>query len=349
MKTKVAVLERPRAPLVVDETEIPPPGPGQVVARLFSSGVCHSQLHQIHGTATPVPAVLGHEATGVVEAVGKGVTHVREGDHAIVTWLPRAARPGDQRPPPVAIPWRGGQARGLVFTWAERTLAPQEYVVKIPKDAPTDVTCIIGCAVMTGCGAVLNTAKVQRGESAAVFGAGGVGLCIITAAAVAGASPIIAVDLSGEKLAFARKFGATHGVNAARTDAVEEVRRLTGGGADYAFDAIGVSKTLDQALQAARPGVGGLRSGGTAVLVGVPQGDAPIPMRDMLMGERRYIASMGGSGRPEQDFPRYRSWHMEGRLKLNELVTRRYRLEQINEAVHDLEQGKIAGRAILEF
>jgi Zn-dependent alcohol dehydrogenase len=349
MKTKIAVLERPRAPLVVDETDIPPPGPGQVVVRLFSSGVCHSQLHQIHGAATPVPAVLGHEATGVVEAAGKGVTHVREGDHVIVTWLPRAAKPGDQRPPHVAIPWRGGQARGLVFTWAERTLAPQEYVVKIPKDAPTDVTCIIGCAVMTGCGAVYNTTKVQRSESVAVFGVGGVGLCIITAAAIVGASPIIAVDLSEEKLAFARRFGATHVVNAAKTDAVKEVHRLTGSGADYAFDAIGVPKTMYQVLQAARLGGGGLRSGGAAVLVGVPEGDALIPMRDMLMGERRYMASMGGSGRPEQDFPRYLSWYLEGRLKLNEMVTRRYRLEQINEAVRDLEHGRIAGRAILEF
>lgn len=348
-KTRVAVMTAARKPLVVDEIEFPPPGDSQVMVKLFASGVCHSQLHQIHSDATRVPALLGHEATGVVEATGRGVSHVREGDHVIVTWLPRAAKPGDQRPAQVTLPWRGQQAQGMVFTWAERSLAPQEYVVKIPKNVRTDVTCIIGCAVLTGCGAAANTAKVKKGDSVAVFGVGGVGLCIVSAAAVLGGSPIIAVDLSDDKLAFAKRFGATHGVNASRTDAVEEVKRISGGGVDFAFDAIGVKATMTQILLAARPGVGGLQPGGTAVLVGVPTGTADLPLRDMLMGEKRYIASMGGSGRPERDFVTYLSWYQEGVLKLDQLVTKRYRLEQINDAVRDLEQGKIAGRSIIEY
>ena len=349
MKTRIAVLETPGQPLVVDEVDLPDPKEGQVRVKLFASGICHSQLHQIHNPATPVPTLLGHEATGVVEAVGQAVTHVKEGDHAIVTWLPRAAKPGDTSPQPIEVPWRGGVARGPVFTWAERTVAPQEYVVKIPRDVPTAVTSIVGCAVMTGCGAAYNTAQVRQGESVAVFGVGGVGLCIVSAAAVLGASPIIAVDLADEKLEFARRFGATVVVNASRTDAVEEVRKLTGGGADYAFDAIGVQETMAQVLQATRPGSFGLNSGGTSVLVGVPQGNADLPMRDLLIGERKYIASLGGSGRPETDFPRYLAWYDEGRLKLDDLVTRRYRLEQINDALRDLQEGRIAGRSIIEY
>jgi Zn-dependent alcohol dehydrogenase len=201
---------------------------------------------------------------------------------------------------------------------------------------------------MTGCGAALNTARVQKGDSVAVSGVGGVGLCIVQACANAGARPIIAVDLSEEKLAFARKFGATAGVNAANDDPIMKVRELTDGGADFAFDAIGVQMTMEQVLPMVRPGVGGLREGGTAVLVGVPQTTATLNMRD-LFSARRYVGTIGGSSRPDDDFPMYVQWFKQGKLPLDLLVTQRFRLDEINEACSALEQGKIAGRSILVF
>jgi Zn-dependent alcohol dehydrogenase len=190
---------------------------------------------------------------------------------------------------------------------------------------------------------------VRAGNSVAVFGAGGVGHTIKQAAANVGAYSVIAVDLTEEKLAFAKQFGATHGVNAAEGDPVERIRELTGGGVDFAFDAIGVAKTMEQILLAARPGVIGLRDGGTAVLVGVPHGPPPSIEARMLFGGKVYRGAPGGSSRPDRDFPMYVRWFKEGKLPLDLLVTRRYPLDQINEACAALERGEIAGRAIVEF
>jgi Zn-dependent alcohol dehydrogenase len=349
MKTRAAIHLEHKQPLVVDEIDLPDPGPSQVVIRQFASGVCHSQLHQIHNAASRRPLLLGHESTGVVVARGKDVTHVKEGDRVMVTWIPRAAHEGMRRPEPTVLRIRDQEARPMgVFTWAESTIADQSYVVALEDDVPTDVTSIIGCAVMTGCGAALNTAGVRPNQSVAVYGVGGVGLCIVQACANVGAYPIIAVDLIEDKLGFARKFGATHGVNAASDDAVERIRELTGGGADFAFDAIGVPKTMEQVLPSVRPGSGGLREGGVAVLVGVPQTQATLNMRDLFAG-RTYKGSVGGSSRPDRDFPMYVRWFKEGRLPLDLLVTRRYKLDEINAACGALERGEVAGRAILEF
>ena len=348
MKTRAAVHVQHGKPMVVEEVELPDPGPEQVIVKQFASGVCHSQLHQLHNPASRTPLVLGHESTGVVVARGSSVRHVKEGDRVMVTWIPRAAEPGMARPQPATIKFRGEDVTAGAFTWTETTIADQQLVVKMAGDVATDVTAIIGCAVMTGCGAAINTAKVQEGDSVAVFGVGGVGLCIVQACANVGADPIIAVDLSDEKLAFARKFGATLGVNAADEDAVMKVRELTNGGADFAFDAIGVPKTMEQVLPAVRPGVGGLREGGTAVLVGVPQTTATLNMRD-LFSARRYIGTIGGSSRPDVDFPMYVQWFKDGKLPLDLLVTQRFKLDQINEACHALEKGEIAGRSILVF
>lgn len=349
MKTRAAIHVEHKHPLVVDEIELPDPGPEQVVVQQFASGVCHSQLHQIHNPASRRPLLLGHESTGVVLAKGSAVTHVKEGDRVMLTWIPRAAFDGMQRPAPASMRFRGEEVRaGGVFTWAECTIADQNYVVRLDEDAPTDVTAIIGCAVMTGCGAALNTAGVRANDSVAVYGVGGIGLCIVQASSNAGAYPIIAIDLMDDKLEFARKFGATHTVNASNDDPIERIREITGGGADYAFDAIGVPKTMEQVLPSVRPGVGGLREGGTAVLVGVPQVPATLNMRDLFSG-RTYRGSIGGSSRPDRDFPMFLRWFKEGRLPLDLLVTRRYKLDQINEACGALERGEITGRAILEF
>lgn len=334
--------------MVVDELDLPDPGSDQVIVKQFASGVCHSQLHQLHNPEHRVPAVMGHESTGIVVAKGSNVSHIKEGDRAMVTWVHRANFDG--APPAVTseLSYRGESFRGTTFTWAEDTIADQRYVVKMDdNDVATDVTSIIGCAVMTGCGAALNTANVRHGDSVAVIGAGGVGLCIIQAAANVGAWPVIAVDISQEKVDFARRFGATHGFLA--SEAVEGIRALTGGGVDYSFDAIGVARTTEQSIDVVKAGVTALRDGGMAVLVGLPYGPpANIPTWDILRG-KTFRGSIGGSSRPDRDFPMYVRWFKDGRLPLDLLVTRRYKLDQINEAVDALAKGEISGRAILEF
>ncbi len=350
VRSRAAILAEHGQPLVIDEVEYGSPGPGQVLVKLFASGICHSQLHQIHDPNSPTPVLLGHEATGVVEAAGSGVDHVREGDPVFITWVPRNPRNGRPAPAPAMTTWRGKPAGSRnVYTWAEHVLCDESFVVPMSKDVATDVTAIIGCAVITGCGAVTNTANVQPGETVAVFGTGGVGLCIIQAAANVGAGMIIAVDLDDKKLEFAREFGATHFVNASREDAVAAVKALSNGGVDYAFDAIGVATTMSQILLATRPNKWGIGPGGTAVLVGVPQGPATIDARQLLVGERVFRGSLGGSGVPDRDFPQYVDWFKAGKLPLDKLVTRRYRLDEINEAVHALESGQIFGRSIMEY
>ena len=347
---RVVVLPKETRTLRVEQVNLPDPGPNQVVVKQFYSGVCHSQLHQMHRPRTD-NVILGHESTGVVLKAGSNVSHIKEGDRVMVTWVARNRDVLNRPLEPAVLDLPDG-TKALsqnVFTWADHTIADEQYVVKMAEDVPTDVTSIIGCAVMTGAGAVYHTAGVKEGQSVAIFGVGGVGLSAVVAAAVVGANPIIAVDLSEDKLEFAKRFGATIGVDASKVDAVEEVKRLTGGGADFAFDCIGVKKTMEQILPAVRSGVVGGESGGTAVLVGVPMTTAELDMRDMLINEKIYKGSIGGSCKPDRDFPMFVRWFKEGQLDLNAMVTTRFKLDQINEATTALQKGQIAGRAILEM
>jgi Zn-dependent alcohol dehydrogenase len=227
-------------------------------------------------------------------------------------------------------------------------VAHQQYVVPLPNDVPTDVTAIIGCAVMTGVGAAMNTARVGKGESVAVYGAGGVGLCIIQACANLGAEPLIVVDIADEKLEFAKSFGATITVNGAKEDPVERIKQITNGGADFAFDAIGRQSTMEQILPSVKQGIVAIREGGTAILVGVPQTPATFQMRDFFLA-RTYKGSFGGSSRPDKDYPTFLQWYREGKLPLDRLVTKRYKLDEINEACRALQAGEIAGRSILVY
>jgi Zn-dependent alcohol dehydrogenase len=303
-----------------------------------------------------LPALLGHESTGVVAAKGADVKHVKEGDHVITTWVdrdnsttnqPRVAHALNDREQYIAS-WKGKEVMHSAATWAEYALAQERVVLPLPKEVPTDVTSIIGCAVMTGAGAVINTLQVRPGQSVAVFGAGGIGLCAIAAAAIVDAYPIIAVDLIEDKLAFARGFGATHTINGRQTDAVKAIQELTDGGADYAIDAIGLPLTQEQILRSVRMGHSGLNKGGTALLVGItPPGAKAILDTSLFIGNRSFTRTSGGDSRPERDFPLFIRWFREGKLKLNELVTNRYSLDQINTAVDDLEHGRILGRGIL--
>ena len=360
-RAHVVVLPQKQAPLRIEEIVLPDPGPTQVIVRQFASGICHSQLHQMH-RQRQAPVILGHEATGIIEKRGSQVRHVHEGDLVLVTWVPRDAARAKTLPVRATLETSEGLAQSEnVFTWANYTLADEQYVVKADPRTPHDVTSIIGCAVMTGAGAVINTAGVKRGQSVAIFGVGGVGLSAVVGARMAGANPIIAVDLDEAKLEFARRFGATHMVNASKVDPVAAIHALTPhkgqytilqtqvSGVDFAFDCIGIRKTMEQIVPACRGGHFGVHPGGTAVLVGVPGTPVELNALDMLITEKKFIGSIGGSCAPDRDFPTFLNWHKNGALDLDAMVTQRYRIEDINEATDALAAGKISGRAILEF
>src|SRR4030081_1547339 len=248
MKTPAAIFVEAGNPLVVDDIDLPEPGPTQVLVRHFATGVCHSQLHELHRPNPSVPLVLGHESSGVVSAVGNLVSHVKEGDHVMVTWVQRNATRATPKPTPANVTYRGQRVSfGAptftgTFTWSRDTVADQQMVVPLDKDVATDVTSVIGFAVMTGAGAALNAAEVRPGNSVVIIGAGGGGLSVVQACANLSAFPIIVVDLANDKLDFARKFGATVTINARNEDPVLRVRELMGGeitsGVDFAFDAI---------------------------------------------------------------------------------------------------------------
>lgn len=357
----VVVLPADNAPLRVESLKLPDPGPYQVVVKEFASGICHSQLHQMHRPREN-PVVLGHEATGQVVAAGSEVTHVAEGDIVLVTWVPRNIEATKRLPERAPLQVSDGVAQSEnVYTWADHTVCDEQYVVKVDSNTARDVTSIIGCAVMTGAGAVMNTANVQPGDSVAIFGVGGVGLSAVVGARMVGAGQIIAVDLDDDKLAFAEKFGATHTINAANTDPIAAIHELTPKegqhkflhspvtGADFTFDCIGIKKTMEQIVPAARTGRFGAQDGGTAVLVGVPGENVELDAIDILLNEKKFIGSLGGSCAPDTDFPRFLEWYANGDLDLDALITARYSLEQINEATDALSKGEISGRAILEF
>jgi Zn-dependent alcohol dehydrogenase len=276
---------------------------------------------------------------------------VREGDHVMVTWVPRDATEETWNFQRGRATVRGeAMAANSVYTWTEHVLCHEQMVVQLDRDLPVDATAIIGCAVITGVGAVLDSARVQEGQTVAVFGIGGVGVNMLAGARIAGASKVIAVDLAAEKLEFAQQFGATHLVNAREDDPVEAIRDLTGGGADFAFDAIGMESVINQCLAATRPGLLGVYRGGTAVSVGIPQGPVTLPARTFPMGERSLIGSLGGSTRPEYAFKDYLRWYRDGLLPLDAMVTRRYSsLDEINDITSALGRGEITGRAIVEF
>ena len=360
--TQIVVLPEKDLPLEVQELKLPDPTAHQVEIRQFASGICHSQLHVMQRPRSG-PTILGHESTGVVTRVGSAVSDIKEGDRVMVSWVPRRAAEGRVwEIPDIRLSDGSKPASQGVFTWSDHTIADEAYVTSLPEWAPTDVTAIIGCAVMTGAGAVINTAGVRPGNSVAIFGVGGVGLSAVAAAAAVSADPIIAVDLDASKLEFARAFGATHLIDASETDAVQAIRALTwrpgdidappkhGGGTDFAFDCIGVPATMSQILEAVRwSRYGDEDGGGVAVLVGVPMTTIEPDTRAIESGEKVYRGSRGGSCRPERDFPMFLRWFQEGKLDLERLVTRRFRLEEINEATEALEHGHILGRAIIEF
>ena len=356
---KAAVLYEINTPLKIEEFDLPDTGPNQVRVRIVASGVCHSDWHVVKGDwpHIPIPTILGHEGAGIVEEVGNQVTGVREGDHVILSWkrscgyceMCQKGFPTLCELPPDSstLPRFAGDQRTMekmagLGTFGTHALVPQDAVVSIDKDMPFAQAALIGCGVMTGVGAAINTAQVQGGSSVAVFGCGGVGLNCIQGAAMAGAEPIIAVDVRDNKLEMAKRFGATDTVNASQENAVARIQELSGGpGVHYAFEAIGITgEPFLQAIQCTR------RRGITVFVGHAPEGTPVALDARMLMHEKTVIGSYYGSARPHVDFPRLIRLYKAGKLKLDELVTRTYPLEGVNEAFEALARGEVA-RSVL--
>ncbi|MCC6627005.1 MAG: Zn-dependent alcohol dehydrogenase [Chloroflexi bacterium] len=349
---RAAVLYERGAPLVVEEIELAPPGPGEVQVKLAASGVCHSDLHHWkREMGSVLPLVLGHEGAGVVEAVGPGVTRVRPGDPVVIAFGSRCGQCWycvrgmvhlcTPATPPVTHLRRGDTAIQQflnVGSFAERTIVPATNVVPLPPEMPLDSAALVACGVATGVGAVLNTARVPAGADVLVIGAGGVGLNVIQGARIAGAARIIAADRLANKLALARDFGATDTIDATREDVVARAQALTGGrGVDYAFEVIGLPETVRLAYDATR-------KGGVAVVVGVgaPDADMALPVLSLTRTARSIIGCTYGSIQPQADFPRLVDLYRLGKLRLDELISRRFTLDQINDAFHALEAGEVA-------
>jgi S-(hydroxymethyl)glutathione dehydrogenase/alcohol dehydrogenase len=357
---KAAVFTGAHRPLEIDDITLGSPGPREIIVRTACAGICHSDLHFVDGLYPfTAPGILGHESAGIVEEVGSAVEYVKPGDtvitclsvfcgvceHCLSGHPARCGGRGTTRKPgePPRLS-RGGQPVAQfahLSSFAERMLVHENAVVKIRPDVPLDVVALIGCAVITGVGAVLRTAKVEAGSNVAVIGCGGIGLSAINGAALAGAGRIIAIDRLASKLELAKKFGATDVVNVSDGDPVEQVRQLIRGGVHYSFEAIGLKQAAEQAWAMLRPG-------GTATVIGmIPVGQKiEIPGPEFL-SERRIQGSSMGSNRFRIDMPRLIDFYLAGKLHLDLLISRRMKLEEINDGMDALRKGEVARQVIM--
>jgi S-(hydroxymethyl)glutathione dehydrogenase / alcohol dehydrogenase len=362
---RASVLFEQGKPLSVEELELEPPRTGEVLVRMAASGVCHSCLHAADGSwkGVPVPIVLGDEGAGVVEQVGPGVDTLGVGDHVILSWAPTCGRchycvvgrpnlcerrqPGRGVLPDgttrMSLRGRPVYHYGHVATYASRTVVHESCAIPVNKNVPLDRAALIGCSVMTGVGAVINTAAVPPGASMAVFGVGGVGLNVVQGGAMIAAHPVIAVDVVSGKLEHARALGATHAIDASREDPVASIRAITRLGADYTFVAVGNTRAVSQAVDALAPG-------GTCVLIGVPETGATIPLdvRPLVTAERVIRGCSYGSARTREDLPRLANLYLAGKLRIDELITRRFGLDEANEGFRALAAGELA-RGLIVF
>ncbi len=357
---KAAIFHAPHQPLTIEEIDIDSPMAHEIIVRTVATGVCHSDLHFVDGLyPISTPVILGHEVAGVVEEVGNQVTYVKPGDHVIcclslfcghcdmcITGRPNLCRNPElrrRREDPPKLSWNGtpvGQMANL-GSYAEKMLLHENAVVKMREDMPFAQAALIGCGVTTGVGAVLNTAKIEPGSSVAVFGCGGVGLSAIQGALIGGARMIIAVDTVESKLATARELGATHIVDASSHDPVEAIKDITGGGVEYSFEAIGLKKAAEQAYES-------LAIGGTATVIGmIPVGQKVEIDGPSLLSEKKLQGSSMGSNRFRRDMPRYIDFYLQGRLKLDEMVSRTGKLEDVNEAFRAMKAGEVARTVLI--
>ncbi|MEE2753041.1 MAG: Zn-dependent alcohol dehydrogenase [Candidatus Latescibacterota bacterium] len=353
---KAAVLYEPNTKVVVEELDIDSPHQGEVLLDMVGAGVCHSDYHYVDGHLKPrgLPLVMGHEGAGVVKEVGPGVTSVAAGDKIILSLdaMCGYCRNCSEGSPALCETHRGKfpsriSKDGKPYfhgrpTYTEQSVVLANACVKVPDDTPLEKTCLISCAVITGIGAVVNRAKVEAGASMAVFGCGGVGLNAIQGGVLASAGKIIAVDKVPYKLELAEQFGATHLVNADKEDPVRQIKEITGGGADYAFEVVGFPALVRQAFES-------VRMNGTALMIGVqPTGaDISVDAADLMM-DRAVMGSFHGAARARVDFLWILDLYRQGKIKLDELISQYRPLDEINEAFEDMVQGKVA-RTVLVF
>ena len=337
MNTLAAVLVETGQPLELVDLEIPALKPGQALVAIAHSGVCHTQVLEARGHRGEdrfLPHCLGHEGAGVVLEVGKGVTKVKPGQRAILSWIKGGGTdvPGSQ--------YRmNGNGRvvnaGGVTTFSRHAVISENRLTPLPEGVPLDVAALLGCALPTGFGAVLNTARARGGESVAVFGCGGVGLCAIAGAAATGCTPIIAVDVNPAKLDVARAMGATHVIDAGGGDAVEAIRALCTGGVDITIEATGRPAVMHQALAAVRP------RGGRAVIVGNARHGQMLAIDPQQLNQgKRLLGTWGGDSVPDRDYPRYAELVAANEIDLSPLMRDRYVLADVNAALTDLEAGR---------
>jgi alcohol dehydrogenase len=352
-------------PLHIEELELGPPGPGELLVKVLAAGLCHSDLSVIDGSRPRVmPMVLGHEAAGEVVQCGSGASGFAAGDRVVFSFVPScghctpcaAGRPALCEPGAAANTagtllsgarhWHGGDEALNhhlgVSAFAEMTVVSARSAVKVGRELPPEIAALFGCAVMTGVGAAVNTARIAVGESAAVFGLGGVGLAALLGAVASGAYPIVAVDVLPSKLELARQLGASHLVNARDEDAVAAVRAATGGGAHHALETVGSEQVLAQAYAATR-------RGGTTTTAGLPHPQKlfSVPAVSLVAEERTVKGSYMGSAVPSRDLPRYIALYQAGRLPVDRLLTHRLRLEEVNEGFDRLARGEAVRQVIV--
>ncbi|MBT4160586.1 MAG: Zn-dependent alcohol dehydrogenase [Gammaproteobacteria bacterium] len=358
---KAAVLREVGKPLEIEEIAISKPGPREVLVRTVAAGVCHSDLHFIDGLyPTKMPIIMGHESAGVVEQVGADVKYVQPGDH-VITCLsvfcghcemcvtghlslcesPETRRGEGDEP---RLSQEGNEVVQFadLSSFAEMMLVHEHAIVKIREDMPLDRAALIGCSVTTGVGSVFHTAGVEPGSTVAVIGCGGVGLSAINGAALAGAGRVIAIDTMDNKLEMAKTFGATDVVNASAVDPVAAVKEISGGGVQYSFEAIGLKATAEQAFRMLRPG-------GAATIIGMIPAGVKIELTgSAFLQEKKIQGSMMGSNRFRVDMPRFVDFYLAGKLHLDEMVSKRIALEDINVAFEDMKAGNVA-RSVIVF
>ena len=372
MKIRAAVLREMGAtapygqsrPLSIEELELAPPGPGEVLVKIAAAGLCHSDLSVINGSRPrPMPMALGHEAAGVVVETGDGVDDLVPGDHVVMVFMPSCGHclPCAEGRPALCEPGAAANGKGVLLSgdirlskdgapihhhigcsaFADHAVCSRRSLVKIDPELPLTEAALFGCAVLTGLGAVVNTARVQAGQNVVVIGLGGVGLAALIGALAAGAAQVIGVDLSGEKLALARQLGATATVDAGEADAVEQVRALTGGGADVALEFAGVARALEAAYKMTR-------RGGTTVTAGLPPPDATMSVNivNLVAEERTLKGSYIGTCVPKRDVPRYVALYRAGRLPVDRLMSGVIALDDINEAFDRLHDGTVVRQVI---
>lgn len=342
---KAAILVEQRKPLVIAQIELPEQlEVGQVLVRIHTSGICGSQIGEIDGAKGEdrfLPHLLGHEGCGTVEAIGPGVRHVAVGDKVVLHWR---KGPGIEAVPP-SYKWEGRKVNaGWVTTFNEYAIVAENRVTTIPADVDDEVAALFGCAVTTGFGVAVNNAKVSIGEAVVVFGAGGVGLNIVQAAAMMSAYPVIAVDLYDNKLELAKSLGATHLINASTQDARAAIEAIVGkAGADVFIDNTGNPSIIEMGYELVKPQ-------GRVVLVGVPKKGNNISLYSLPLHFGKTLSgSQGGEAVPERDIPRYLKLFQQGRLHLEELITQRFTLDQINEALSGMRSGEISGRCVIRM